>query len=161
LNYHHFVETFRFIRHYDLEVNVGRVIATGSNREWQISPKQTRTLPTKINSVVKGYKQKITPTASLGLNSQLLFCTNFSTMRDVTLRFDGKVSFCCDSLLDNEGAVMGDLNQDSFPGILKRFGDFVAKITRQRIDSLTQGDFLTNNDCDFCNRVLKESLVLL
>ena len=157
-NFAHILQYFKLIKGFNVDVNVGRVIATNANQQWRISTQQAKAMLLKINSAAKGYQQKITPTASLGLTPQLYFCSNFSTMRDVTLRFDGKICFCCDSLLDNDGAVLGDIRQEPFEEILSRFGRFLGRIITKRIEALMQGHRLSHNDCDFCNDTLRATV---
>jgi hypothetical protein len=154
LNAAHLSKFLEFARPFDVRVVIGSVIATPWNSEWTLTPTQRQELRVEAAVIGRAYGNKVFLTTALGLGSGVAFCQNFTSMNDVALRFDGKVIVCCDALLHNPGAVLGDLSTEDFEEILPRMGNVIGNVFAARISSLLAGDHLRSNNCDFCNQAM-------
>jgi MoaA/NifB/PqqE/SkfB family radical SAM enzyme len=143
-----------------VEVNLGRVVSTPGNGDWQLDAAGLRRLRIAAGLLRRQLGPRLRFTASLGLSRSLGFCGNFSSMDSVSLRFDGAVLFCCDSIASNRGAVLGNLRDEPFPRILARFGDALRPILTRRLAAIVEGRAGTCNDCDFCNATLAAEQLL-
>lgn len=157
----HLLDLLRFVERFETGVVLGSVIATGGNDDWTLTPTQRRWLQGLLPFVQRQYKDRVWPTTSLGAATGLSFCRNFTDMTDLALRFDGKLVFCCDALLDNDGAVLGDLRAEPFEDVLPRFGDLVGWLMRLRLRALAVARGGGTNTCDFCNHGLRERAAAL
>jgi len=153
-NYPYLTDFCKFVAPHKPVLCLGRVIKTEANGSVQLTGEQESTLHAKIVMLFRMYKGMIFPTSSIGMSRELLFCTNFLTMEDITLRFDGKVVFCCDSPIEGPGPVLGDVRRERIDEIIPRFGRKLGEILSGRIEALAEGKRATNNNCDFCSRVL-------
>lgn len=143
-----------FIKSRTVQVNLGRVVATRGNAAWQLEDEGLPQLRLAVGLARQQLGPRLHLSASLGLATNLGFCQNFSGMNSVTLRYDGDVLFCCDSIRSNRGAVLGNLKTERFPDILTRFTEKLRPILDQRMAALIQGRRYACNDCDFCNATL-------
>jgi MoaA/NifB/PqqE/SkfB family radical SAM enzyme len=153
-NYSHMMDLCELLKPFHSVVCMGRVIKTKTNTSVQLTPEQESTLRARIHVLFQKYGGMISPTSSIGMSNQPLFCTNFFTMEDVTLRFDGKIVFCCDAPIEGPGPVLGDIRQESVDDIVPRFGRKLGQILSERLKACAEGKPETRNNCDFCSGVL-------
>jgi len=155
-NLGHLTKFMSLWRNKKVLVNIGKVIATGSNEDELLSKDQTVILRTQLKTLKLAYRNKIMVTTSTGASSDLLFCPQFATLGSLTLRFDGKVVFCCDALRDSFDAVLGDIATEELSQIVPRSGRVIGQVLSERISSMINGKFQQDNDCDFCIDVLNK-----
>ncbi len=157
LNHHnaeHVLEFMKFVSQWEVDVVLGTVLATDRNRAWTLTPQQRGEMRMILPVIKKAYGGKVHVTTSVGVSDGLIFCRNFREMNDIALRFDNKVCVCCDSLLDNAGAVMGDLSVEPFAQVLAQFGTIMGRVLSARIFALAEKQTLDGNACDFCNEAM-------
>jgi MoaA/NifB/PqqE/SkfB family radical SAM enzyme len=145
------------LREEQVVVNLGRVIEFDGNKDWQLTDAQKALLRARAYALSMDKRNRVSLSTSLGLRRGLMFCPNFWRMSDVVLRFDGKICLCCDTLPDNEGAVLGDAGEPNLDMVWSRHAQKVSKIIASRTDSLVSRQAEPCNTCEFCNRVLTEA----
>lgn len=150
----HLLAFGNFVKDRGVCVNVGRVVATPGNGDWQPDARQRQDIKVALGLLRRQLGPRLGTTSSLGLCEDLVFCTNFRDLSSLALRYDGAVLFCCDCVTSNAGAVLGNVHVESFAAIVARFPAQLARVLEARMTALLEGDAAASNDCDFCNATL-------
>lgn len=137
-------------------INVLGTIRTPENKELVLHQKDRQDFRAMLNILRVLYKKKVSYASSAGYTDTPIFCDNFNSMNDMTLDFMGDLIFCCDTI--HRGAVLGNLKTESFENLIEKHLEAQSKLKVARIRAVMDGKSRDTNNCDFCNRILKEMI---
>lgn len=134
-------------------LTLGAVVPTPGNGHVQIaSPPGLLSAAIDLVRHKLGSRVRITP--SVGLDRRYMFCNNLQGMNDASLRYNGDVVFCCDTIASNRGAILGNVHDEPLIDILRRHPEKSSQVLAARLAAMAAGHQTDCNDCAFCNRVL-------
>lgn len=134
-------------------LTLGAVVPTPRNGHVQITS-SPRLLHGAISLVRRKLGNRVRVTPAVGLNRDYMFCNNLQSMNDVSLRYDGDVVFCCDTIASNRGAILGNVHEEPLIEILRRHPEKAGQVLAARVAAMAAGHQADCNDCAFCNQVL-------
>jgi len=138
-------------------VNVLGTIKTPENESLVLNREEKDEFHARLRILKLIHGKKLAYASSTGYFNDLIFCSNLNRINDMTLDFMGNLTFCCDTI--HGGAVLGNLKDEGFENLLDRHLTVQSLLRAERIQSVLHHRSRETNDCDFCNRVLKDMIM--
>lgn len=137
-------------------VNVLGTIRTPENKGLVLDENDKQEFHAMLNILRVLYPNKVFCASSTGYSKRPLFCDNFNNMNDMTLDFEGNLIFCCDTIY--RGAVLGNLETERFENLVTKYMETQHRLRTERIKALMDSKSSETNDCNFCNRILRQMI---
>jgi MoaA/NifB/PqqE/SkfB family radical SAM enzyme len=132
-------------------------IKTPENRDLVLDQSEKKTFHERLRELKIKYKEKVLFVTSTGYYNDLIFCSNLSEIKDLTLDFKGNLLFCCDTI--HKGAVLGNVKNESFEKLLQKHLKAQNMVKAARIKAVMNNNAEKSNDCNLCNKVLKKIIM--
>jgi MoaA/NifB/PqqE/SkfB family radical SAM enzyme len=141
-------------------LTLGAVVPTPKNGHVQIGS-SPQLLHEALGLLRRKLGNRVRITPAVGQNRSYMFCNNLQSMNDVSLRYNGDVVFCCDSIASNRGAILGNVNEEPLLEILRRHPEKSSQVMAARLAAMAAGHQADCNDCAFCNQVLADDKTIV
>lgn len=137
-------------------VNLLGTIQTSENKALMLDDKERQGFLARLRILTSLFKNRVFCASSTGYSNEPIFCNNLNNLNDMTLDFMGDLIFCCDTVY--RGAVLGRVDKENFEDLVDKYLDAQFKVKNARIRAVMHHQSTKTNDCNFCNRVLRQMI---
>jgi MoaA/NifB/PqqE/SkfB family radical SAM enzyme len=133
-------------------INISAVIPTGTNDSLVLTDFEKKKMMITIDKLRRTTELQLVTLSALATCGGQNFCSALE-MTDIVVNSKGELSFCCDIIGD--GAIIGDLNTESFESLLEKGIRISIFLKKKRFECIRDKKFFEGFDtCTFCNKFL-------
>ncbi len=132
------------------------MIKTKTNVDIALNDNEKLQIKNQANLFRTNCNVELVIASSLGACEGIEFCNSLN-LNDLAINPTGDVIFCCDTI--RNGAVLGNLENESFTGLYSKALDMSSKLKMIRAKMIANNETMPGfNSCEFCNHFMQDKI---